>query len=150
MSHLDPTYKQWIFDLKEKVRSAQLKAAVAVNAQLIQLYWELGKNITEKQTAWGTGFLQQLSKDLSSEFPDMKGFSVRNLKYCRYFFQFYNSTFGQQVVAQNLQQPLADFKNIEKPDYDLQPHGQLSAPDEIRQQAVVRIPWGHNILIFTK
>lgn len=90
MSQLDPTYKQWIFDLKEKVRSAQLKAAVAVNTQLIQLYWDLGKMITEKQTAWGTGFLQQLSKDLSSEFPDMRGFSETNLKYCKLFYTYFS------------------------------------------------------------
>ena len=58
MSKLDPTYKQWIAELKEKVRSAQLKAAVAVNSELIVVYWELGEMIADKQTAYGTGFLE--------------------------------------------------------------------------------------------
>jgi predicted nuclease of restriction endonuclease-like (RecB) superfamily len=156
MSAIDPSYKQWIFDLKEKVRSAQLKAAVAVNTQLILLYWDLGKTISEKQTAWGTGFLQQLSKDLSTEFPDMKGFSLRNLKYCRNFFEFYNSAKGQQPVAllqnvdvTNSQQLVDDFKNddqVKNP----QPEDEIISQDTILQQAVAKIPWGHNILIFSK
>ena len=67
----DNTYKDWLIGLKSKIRSAQLKAAVAVNAELIRLYWDLGKMISEKQTAWGTKFIDQLSKDLKDEFPDM-------------------------------------------------------------------------------
>lgn len=141
MTQLDPAYKQWIVDLKEKVRSAQLKAAVAVNTQLIQLYWDLGKTITEKQTAWGTGFLQQLSKDLSAEFPDMTGFSLRNLKYCRQFFQFYS--------RQNRQPAVADLDGTADP--KRQPDVAFLQNDDIkRQQAVAQIPWGHHILIFTK
>jgi len=161
MSHLDPAYKQWIFDLKEKVRSAQLKAAVSVNTQLIQLYWELGKTIAEKQTAWGTGFLKQLSKDLTYAFPEMKGFSVTNLKYCRLFFEFYNAAYLQQPVAnlKNIettksQQPVDLLKNdgkvISQQPVDLLDHIDNSLETEIRQHAVAQIPWGHNILIFTK
>lgn len=100
MSTIDPGYNKWITALKEKVRSSQLKAAVFVNRELIRLYWDLGQMITEKQTAWGTKFLAQLSKDLTLEFPEMKGFSERNLKYCRQFYQFYASSFGQQAVSQ--------------------------------------------------
>ena len=134
MHNLDATYKQWVADLKEKVRSAQLKAAVSVNSHLIQLYWDFGKMITEKQTAWGTGFLQQLAKDLIAEFPDINGFSLRNLKYCRYFFQFYSNVIGQQAVAQIVKTPLAD----------------LQGEQLLNQLFVTQIPWGHNILIFTK
>ena len=86
---IDNAYKDWLIELKQKVRTAQLKAAIAVNTELILLYWELGKMITEKQTAWGSKFLTQLSQDLRNEFPDMQGFSERNLKYCRQFYQFY-------------------------------------------------------------
>ncbi len=54
------------------------------------LYWELGKMITEKQTAWGSKFLERLSQDLHTEFPNMEGFSVTNLKYFRLFYQYVN------------------------------------------------------------
>ena len=77
---IDKTYKDWLIGLKGKIRSAQLKAAVAVNSELIMLYWDLGKMISEKQTAWGTKFIAQLSKDLKEEFPNLQGFSETNLK----------------------------------------------------------------------
>lgn len=97
---IDKAYKDWFIGLKSKIRSAQLKAAVTVNTELITLYWDFGKMIAEKQTAWGTGFLDQLSKDLKEEFPMMQGFSFRNLKYCRQFFQFYVNVIVQLAVAQ--------------------------------------------------
>jgi predicted nuclease of restriction endonuclease-like (RecB) superfamily len=107
MSQLSPNneYKNWIEDVKKRVRSTQIKAAIAVNSALIEFYWELGKMLYEKQTAWGTGFLENVSRDLKTEFPEMSGFSVRNLKYCRKFFEFYgiDNTFDekrQQLVAQ--------------------------------------------------
>jgi predicted nuclease of restriction endonuclease-like (RecB) superfamily len=120
MSQITPEYKKWLTELKTKIRSVQLKAAVAVNSAMIEFYWEIGKMIAEKQTQWGSKFLETLSKDLSLEFPDMNGFSIRNLKYCRQFSQFYGDTIVQQAVA---------------------PFG---------QQPVAQIPWGHNILIFSK
>ena len=55
--------------------------------------------ITEKQTAWGSKFLEQSSQDLRTEFPNIQGFSERNLNYCRQFYQFYVSSIGQQLVA---------------------------------------------------
>lgn len=142
MSQPDSAYVKWISDLKEKVRSAQLKAAVAVNSELIRLYWDMGRMITEKQTAWGTKFLAQLSRDLSQEFPDMKGFSERNLKYCRQFYQFYASSFGQQPAAQI--QVTENQNNTE-----VFADSELSAM-QIGQQAVARIPWGHNVVIVSK
>ena len=139
---IDNAYKDWLIELKQKVRTAQLKAAVAVNTELIMLYWELGKMITEKQTAWGSKFLEQLSQDLRTEFPDMQGFSERNLKYCRQFYQFYYPSIGQQLVAQ-LEQP---NQTNDTP--------QIVNPEDFntlfRQQPVAQIPWGHNILIFSK
>ena len=102
-------YKNWIADLKTKVKQAQLKAVITVNQQLLMFYWELGTDIVEKQknTTWGEGFLKQLSRDLMVEFPDMKGFSLRNLKYIRQWFLFWSNdnAIGQQPVAQFTQIP---------------------------------------------
>ncbi len=80
--HTNREYKNWLIELKNKVRSAQIKAAVKVNTELLKFYWELGYEIVEKQklSSWGDGFLKQLSKDLTAEFPEMKGFSRRNLE----------------------------------------------------------------------
>ena len=99
-----PDYKQWLTELKQRFRHSQLKAAVAVNQQLLEFYWELGSDIAErqKQTDWGSGFLRKLSVDLQAEFPNMKGFSLRNLQQIRRWFLFWSgeNTIAQQAAAQ--------------------------------------------------
>ena len=82
---MNPEYKQWLQQLKSRIRSAQIKAALKVNTELIELYWSLGKEIVqkEKEAQWGERLIPQLSKDLLSEFPEMKGFSRTNLYYVK-------------------------------------------------------------------
>jgi len=102
-------YKSWLKDLKQKVLHTQIKAAIKVNATLLQFYWELGEDIVSKQAqaSWGDGFLKQLNHDLIAEFPDMKGFSFSNLKYIRQWVVFYSreNTISQQLVDQLTQIP---------------------------------------------
>ena len=130
LKRADTHYKKWLGELKLKIRSVQVKAAVAVNKQLIAFYWELGKMIAEKQTAWGTQFLERLSKDLQAEFPEMKGFSVTNLKYCKLFFNYFpiRPQAGDVLHSSKSPQP----------------------GDEIAQHPVAQIPWGHIKLIIGK
>lgn len=89
---------------KIRIQQAQIKAALSVNRELLNLYWDLGKRIVEKQkeTAWGDYFIKQLSVDLQNEFPNMKGFSIRNLALMRQWFVYWSSKseFVQQLVAQ--------------------------------------------------
>lgn len=95
-------YAQWLTALKTRFRQVQLKAAVAVNTELLQFYWALGADIAARQVQaqWGSGFLAQLSQDLMREFPQVKGFSLRNLKYIRQWHAFWQSSaMGQQAVA---------------------------------------------------
>lgn len=97
-------YTQWFSDLKKTIKSAQIKAALQVNSELLRLYWSLGKDIVEmqKSSEWGDSFLQKLSKDLSKEIPDMNGLSHRNLKSIRQWYLFYTQfdINGKQVVSQ--------------------------------------------------
>ena len=94
-------YKDWLYDLKLKIRQSQIKASISVNTELLKLYWELGKDIAEKQldSVWGTGFFENLSRDLKKEFPEMQGFSITNLKYTKRFYLFYsqNNTIRHQL-----------------------------------------------------
>jgi len=78
-------YPEFIAGLKNRIRSAQLKAAVSVNRELVLLYWQIGNDILTRQEreGWGAKVIDRLSSDLVHEFPGMKGFSVRNLKYMR-------------------------------------------------------------------
>ena len=102
----DANYLNWLGVLKQQFRQAQLKAVVKVNQELLQFYWHLGNEIliNQQQAQWGEGFLTQLSQDLMAEFPEVKGFSVRNLKYIRQWRSFY-AAIGQQAVAQLCQLP---------------------------------------------
>lgn len=98
---LEPEYQAFLVHIKQHYQKAQLKAAYVVNHEMIQFYWQLGQMIIEKQgkTAWGSKFLNQLSKDLQTEFPGSTGFSTRNLNYMRKFAKLY-SVIVQQPVAQ--------------------------------------------------
>lgn len=105
----DKEYKIWLADIKERVRSAQIKAALSVNTELLKLYWSIGTDIVirQKNSKWGDSLLLRLSRDLTAEFPNMKGFSLSNLKYIKQWFQFYSKEreFSQQVVGQITQIP---------------------------------------------
>lgn len=116
-------YREWIVELKQRIKQSQLKAAVKVNTEMLQLYWSIGEDIVVKQSEvkWGSRFFEQLSKDLKETFPNINGFSVTNIKYMKRMYLFYTQqdTIRQQVV------------------------------DELNE-TIFSIPWGHHIEIFTK
>ena len=96
-------YKALFQDIKKRILSSQLKAAMTVNKEMITLYWEIGSKVYIKQKSDGWGFktIEKLAKDLKSAFPNMKGFSFRNLKYMVYFAKAYpDFKIRQQPVAQ--------------------------------------------------
>lgn len=96
-------YGEWLADLKLRISTAQQRAALAVNTELLRLYWRIGRDILDRQAeqGWGTKVIERLSHDLRAAFPEMKGFSPRNLKYMRAFAQAWpDEEFVQQVAAQ--------------------------------------------------
>ncbi len=119
-------YRLWLKNIKQRIQQAQLKAATFINTALLEFYWSLGADIVEKQkqTTWGSGFLKQLSHDLMLEFPDMKGFSYRNLRAIRQWYSFYTSDLAETEAASTIwQQPVAKL---------------------------AQIPWGQNLAIVSK
>ena len=99
---LPSDYAAMLGDLKTRIRTAQTQAALSVNRELVLLYWQIGQVIRQKQQAegWGAKVIEQLSRDLKAEFPDMKGFSPRNLGYMRKFAETWtDEDFVQQVAA---------------------------------------------------
>lgn len=125
-------YKRFIQEIKQCIQSAQIKAAVVVNRELLRLYWDLAKRIVEKQkqTKWGDGFIGQMSRDLQAEFPQMKGFSKRNLELMRQWYCFWS---GNDVIAKQLATQLDQFPNVQN-----------------NTALIFQIPWWHNIVIATK
>ena len=93
-------YLSIIESIKSEIKSAQYKAALSVNRELVMLYYNIGKIINEHK-AWGNKFIDNLAADIKIEFPNVKGYSVRNLKYMAKFAGAYpDGEFVQQVVAQ--------------------------------------------------
>jgi predicted nuclease of restriction endonuclease-like (RecB) superfamily len=143
-------YKKWLVALKASIKQQQVKAAVAVNSQLILLYWDMGRQITEKQenAKWGSGFIDQLSRDLKAAFPDMGGFSRSNLFAIKKFYQFYNQSLAfvqqpaGQIAAANIQQPAGHLEINQQWD------GQNLYPAIL--QYCIKMPWMHNITIIEK
>lgn len=98
-------YVDLLTDLKGRIRAAQVQAALAVNSELVLLYCDIGRAILERQEreGWGAKVIDRLSHDLRREFPAIKGFSPRNLKYMRAFAQAWpDEAFVQEVLAQSM------------------------------------------------
>ena len=87
----DKEYKSWIGQLSKRYRTAQIKAAIAVNSEMLRFYWELGRDIVAMQSEnkYGSRFFETLSRDLKEAIPEAKGFSVSNLKYIKRFYLMY-------------------------------------------------------------
>src|SRR5688572_1729980 len=101
--HFDTEYKNFLSGIKERLKTAQIRAALAANSELIKFYWQLGNDLIEKQKAfkWGEHFLEQFSNDMRQAFPEMQGFSKRNLHRMRQFAELYpNLQIVPQAVAQ--------------------------------------------------
>lgn len=142
------TYKQLFASIKQQVKSAQTKAALAVNSSLIQLYWNMGKMIADNQALFDgrTNYVEQLAKDLRAEFPEMKGFSRSNLFYIRRFYQFYASASVQQVVGLN--ETLAGTPSMQQPVALEIAH---SVQQPVRLNSILpSVPWGHHVVIINK
>jgi predicted nuclease of restriction endonuclease-like (RecB) superfamily len=96
-------YADWLAELKARIHGAQQRATLAVNRELVLLYWQIGRDILTRQgqQGWGAKVIERLSQDLRTAFPEMKGFSPRNLKYMRAFAEAWpDEKFVQEVLAQ--------------------------------------------------
>ena len=137
LASLDREYKEWIRSVSQKYRQSQIKAAVSVNRELIAFYWDLGRDISEREKKWGTGFYKRLSGDMKKLLPDCNGFAERNLRYMVSFYELYSprldlpqsvANFRENAADQNLPQVVAEL-NIED---------------------LFSIPWGHHRLILDR
>lgn len=103
LSEMSDTYLQFIEDIKEEIQTEKLSVVLHANSKMVCLYWKIGKSILKKQTeeGWGTKVIDRIAKDLKDAFPEMSGFSPRNIKYMRKFAECWPEfEIVQQVVAQ--------------------------------------------------
>lgn len=127
-------YQSLLTDIKARIRNAQTKAALAVNAELIMLYWDIGKTVKQLQSeqGWGATVVARLANDIKNELPEVKGFSERNLLFMVQFYKEYDT---EDLI---MKQPVSQLENSN--------HAKI----EFMKQVVSQIPWGHNILLIQK
>ncbi|OPY51267.1 MAG: hypothetical protein A4E48_01633 [Methanosaeta sp. PtaU1.Bin060] len=107
---LTGAYRELLDDLKNRIRNAQVRAAISVNRELVLLYWQIGQAILERQAqeGWGSKVIERLADDLRHEFPDMKGLSRANLFYMRAFAEAY----PQEQIVQQLAGQIPWWHNV--------------------------------------
>lgn len=142
-------YGNLLSEIKTRIRHAQVKATLSANAEMIAMYWDVGRMIYERQQheGWGTGVIPRLAKDIRNELPKVKGFSERNIGYMIRFAREYGDPVILQQAVAKLQQP--ENKDVLKVP---QAVGQLPVNEHsvIVQRLVAQIPWGHNILLMER
>lgn len=146
-SEIDKNYGQILQDLKDKIRQARLRASIVVNAQLLQVYWEIGQTILEQQKklGWGAKIIDRLAADLKIEFEDMKGLSARDLKYMRAFAEAYPQ-FMQPMVAelQNADNQSTEIVQVEPAQLVNQ------SISELVQVPLAQLTWYHHTTLLDK
>ena len=133
-------YAEFLAELKQRIEGAQLRASLAVNRELVLLYWQIGREILSRQDRenWGAKVIERLAADLKRSFPDMRGFSPRNLKYMRAFAEAWaEEEFVQAVLAQ-----ITWYHNIALIE-------KLQTPEDRAwyARATVQHGWSRNILV---
>ena len=124
--------------MKQRIQAAQVKAAVAVNQELVLLYWDIGKEILTRQRkdGWGANVIERLAKDLHSEFPGMQGLSLRNLGYMKAFAE----AWPDETILQQLAAKLPWFHNCVLLD-------KVKNTTERHIQQAIQNGWSRNLLV---
>jgi len=153
--HLDTEYASWIHEVKERYRNTQIKAAVKVNSEQLLFNWMLGRDLVTRKAEekWGTGIVEQVSLDLQNEFPNIKGFSARNLWNMKKWYLFYSSSsqFENKIkhIADSLNTSVIKLHQvgaeIQEVDFLHQAGAEIAFPSLFSY-----IPWRHHVEIITK
>ena len=153
--HIDTDYADWIAEVKHRYRSAQVKAAVRVNAEKLLFNWQLGRDLVQKKAEerWGAGVVEQISLDLKKEFPKDDGFSTRNLWYMKRWYSFYIEQASlpilQQVVAELQSSKNQHLKKLQQPVAEIAGEKLYQVGEEFPTPFAF-VPWGHHVEIITK
>ncbi len=149
-------YQNLLNSLKEKIRHSRLKAAMAVNFELLKIYWDIGNAIItqQKKEGWGAKIIDRLAADLKAEFPDFKGLSIRNLKYMRAFAEAYPDFLIVQTPAAQLDRTNFDGEIVQVLPAQIErtnnPSGTKINENEFVQHPAAQITWSHNQVLLDK
>ena len=151
---MDDAYVQWIADIKNRFKNAQIKAAIKINSEQLLFNWELGRDLVEQnvEEKWGKGIVEQLSLDLQAAFPEAKGFSARNLWFMKQWYSFYAENRDiTNRFAENEELLMVDNTKLNQV-------GSVISDEKLNQLGSViefpkifaYVPWRHHVLIVQK
>lgn len=151
---LDSDYVQWIYDVKQRFRKAQIKAAVKVNSEQLLFNWQLGRDLVERKAEekWGNGIVEQVSLDLQAAFPETKGFSARNLWFMKQWYSFYASKAETAALISNLENRI-DTGSLKLNQVGSEIQEQILnqvGSEMIFPSFFAYVPWKHHVLIVQK
>jgi len=151
---MDDAYVQWIADIKNRFKNAQIKAAIKINSEQLLFNWQLGRDLVEQnvEEKWGKGIVEQLSLDLQAAFPEAKGFSARNLWFMKQWYSFYAE--NRDIInrfAEDEESLMVDNKKLNQV-------GSVISDEKLNQVGSViefpkifaYVPWRHHVLIVQK
>ncbi len=141
MMNIGRSYKEFFTEIKDRIRHTQLSTILRANGQLLFLYWQIGRSIinNQEQEGWGAKIIERLAADLRDEFPDLKGFSVRNLKYMRKFAVTYPVEYISKIENQK---HISDYSIVQEP---------LAQIEELFMHTpLAQISWYHHITLLEK
>ena len=143
-------YGELLKAVKSRIRQAQTKAVLSANAEMILMYWDIGRMIDQRQKeeGWGAGVIPKLSRDLRNDLPEIKGFSERNLKRMIRLYREYPFLFPEvpQPVAQSYEQD----PNEKVPQLVAQLQPATNKNNENIRELILNLPWGQNFLLIEK
>jgi hypothetical protein len=130
---LPADYVQLLVEVKERIQTAQVRAAFAANSELIRLYWQIGQLLDSRQSeeGWGAAVIPRLARDLTNELPEVKGFSERNIRLMLQFYRAYPALLGPG--GEFVQPPFAQLQG--------------AVTGLFLQPLVAQLPWAHNMLM---
>lgn len=146
-------YGELLEELKSRIREAQIRAALAVNREMLGLYWQIGRAIHQRQEreGWGAAVIERLARDLRAAFPDVQGFSPRNLWRMRALYRAY--TRQENVI---LPPPVAEIRELTAPGASTEREPQILPPVvaefevENLPPPLAEITWSHNLVLIEK
>ncbi len=166
---LDKAYLQWVEQIRSRYRNSQIKAAVQINQEQLRFYWDLGRDIAirDAENRYGKGFYAAISRDLQKALPNVSGFSERNIRYAKRFYDLYSPLLsnlqhtadswdfvpqveGQVEQGTKLPQVVAKSEESILPQVVAKLHDTKDSNDEWLSEKIFSIPWGHHRFIMDK
>ncbi|SMC71220.1 Predicted nuclease of restriction endonuclease-like (RecB) superfamily, DUF1016 family [Oscillospiraceae bacterium] len=151
---IDNEYVQWMQEIKQRFRNAQIKAAVKVNSEQLLFNWQLGRDLVvlKAEEKWGSGIVEQVSLDLQAAFPGVKGFSTRNLWNMKKWYSFYSSFDGLSDIMTALESQLdINRTKLNQVASEIKEQKLNQVGSEMMFPAIFAyVPWRHHVLITQK